>query len=116
LLEKPAKKHFSEYRDWVAVNLLLGTGCRRRTLVNIKVSDIDFQNNVITFRITKNKSTQIIPLSQTLVAILKEYINARKGTEDDYLICNAFGGKMDEDGLTHEIHKYNLRHKVTCLQ
>lgn len=113
LLVKPPKKLFSEYRNWIAVNVLLGTGCRRHTLLNIKVGDVDFQNNTIILRVTKSRNAQIIPLSHTLAIILKEYINARKVREDDYLICNAFGGQMIQNGFTHEIFKYNRRHGVT---
>jgi len=112
LLVKPSKRDFSNYRNWVAINVLIGTGCRRRTLVNIKVSDIDFMNNFLSLRITKSRNAQINPLSQTLASVLKEYVNARKAKPDDYLICNAFGGQMLENGLTHEIQKYNWKRGV----
>ena len=38
LLKAPDKKtcSFAEYRNWVIVNFLLGTGCRASTLVNLK--------------------------------------------------------------------------------
>jgi integrase/recombinase XerD len=107
LLVQPSKKRFCEYRNWVAINILIGTGCRRRSLLNIKIQDLDLFNQHITFRVTKNKYALIVPMSDTLSCILKEYVKARKAQPDDYLICNAFGEKMKDNGFTHEIEKYN---------
>lgn len=112
LLIPPSKKHFCEYRNWVAINILIGTGCRRRSLLNLKIQDVDLINQHIIFRVTKSKKALIVPVSDTLACILKQYIKARKAAQDDYLICNAFGDKMKENGFTHEIEKYNKNRGV----
>ena len=43
LLKKPNTRtcKFSEYRNWVIINLLLNNGCRAATIRNIKIKDLD---------------------------------------------------------------------------
>ena len=93
LLKKPDVKKvgFAEYRNWVIVNYLLGTGNRLRTLVNLKWADVDFQNDLIRLTTVKNRKQQMIPLSSTLKTILKEYRVYRKGDTDDYVFCSQYG-------------------------
>jgi integrase/recombinase XerD len=47
LLQKPniKKCKFVEYQSWVMTNFLFCTGIRQRSLMNIQVKDIDFDNN-----------------------------------------------------------------------
>ena len=65
---------FSEYRNWVIINLLLNNGCRAATIRNIKIKDLDLENRVIYLQHTKNKRSQVIPLCESLcIKYVKEY-------------------------------------------
>ncbi len=114
LLKKPNLKkcRFSEYRNWVIVNYLLGTGQRRNTVTNLKIGDLDLENKLVRLRVTKNKRESILPLTETLVMILEEYLSYRGGELDDYLFCAQDGGKLSNNGLTNVIEKYNHRRGV----
>jgi integrase/recombinase XerD len=121
LLVKPNLKkcQFTDYRDWVIINLLLGTGMRIRTLLNLKAEDIDIENQVIKYKITKNRKQQIVPISRTLINVLSEYIQVRlqNGTEEDWLFCSRYGEKLTSNALQHSLRKYNQRRgvmKVGC--
>lgn len=76
LLTKPDMKkcRFSEYRNWVIYNFLLATGSRLSTLVELRVEDLDFENDLIAYRYTKNRKRQVVPMSSKLKLILQEYI------------------------------------------
>jgi len=52
LLEKPniSKTTFATYRNYCMVCFLVGTGIRRNTLVNLKIGDLDFNNELIALR------------------------------------------------------------------
>ena len=67
LLKKPNLKKcsFTEYQCWVMTNFLFSTAVRQRSLMNIKVKDIDFDNNVVYVNVTKNRKPLIVPLNQT---------------------------------------------------
>lgn len=93
ILDKPDIKKctFAEYRNWVLCNYFLATGNRLNSVVNIKIKDIDFDNNLVTLTETKNKNEQIIPITTHLNNILKEYLTYRKGEPDDYFFVNING-------------------------
>lgn len=114
LLKKPNMRtcNFAEYRSWVIINLLLNNGCRAASVRNIKNKDVDLSSQVIYLRHTKNKKTQVIPLSSLLAAILSEYMRIRGGSDDDYLFSNIQGEQMTENNLKLSIAKYNKRRGV----
>ncbi len=109
LLKKPdlRKCPFSEYRNWVIINLLMNSGCRAATIRNIKIKDVDLAGGICYFRHTKNKRPQISPLCNEMRAILKEYLKIRKGNSDDYLFPNEFNNEMSENCLSSAILRYN---------
>ena len=114
LLRKPntRKCDFPEYRNWVTVNLLLNNGCRAATIRNIKIRDVDLENQVIYLRHTKNKKAQVIPLCEALCSVLREYLKVRGGEMDDYLFPNENGTQLTENGLRCSIASYNRRRGV----
>ena len=114
LLAKPdiKKCDFSDYRNWVISNYLLGTGNRLGTICELKISDIDFQNHEITLKKVKNRRQYIIPLSVRLEKILLDYLLYRKGEPDDYLFCNRFGDKLKKSTLATAIKRYNRERGV----
>lgn len=109
LLKKPnlRKCVFSEYRNWVIINLLLNSGCRAATIRNIKISDVDLEGGFIYFRHTKSKKAQVSPLCSEMRVILQEYLKIRKGEEDKYLFPNEFNEQMSENCLVSAIQRYN---------
>ena len=115
LLKKPdlKKESFAVYRTWVIVCYLLGTGNRSRTLVNVKIGDIDFINREIKLKKVKNKKQYTIPLSRTLEKALLEYLEYRKGTEDDYLFCNQYGEQLSQEAVISSIKRFNNSRGVT---
>ena len=57
--------------------------CVFRSLVNIKIRDVDFDNGVVYVNTTKNRKPLIIPLNEDIVKILQEYLQYRGGVADD---------------------------------
>ena len=114
LLQKPNLKKcdFSEYRNWAITCYLLATGNRLGTVCELKNKDIDFDSNVIHLRKVKTRRAYTIPLSQALEKILVEYMQYRKGEEDDYLFCNKYGDKLKESSLNTAVYRYNRRRGV----
>lgn len=114
LLERPDVNtcSFSTYKTWVFENYLLGTGNRISTALGVKIEDIDFEGGMITLRRTKNRKQQIIPLSNTLGDVLREYLMIRGGNPDDYLFCNEYGGQACCRTYQNLVRRYNIRHSV----
>ena len=115
LLQKPniKKCSFTEYQSWVMTNFLFSTGVRQRSLINIKVKDVDFDNNVVYVNITKNRKPLLIPINQTMAHILNEYLKYRKhNNKEDFLFCNVFGEQLVKSTCYHMLYEYNKRRGV----
>ena len=80
LLKKPNLKQcgFTEYKMWVITNFLLSTGVRQKSLLSIKIKDLDFDSDVVRIHHTKNRKALIIPLNTDIKKILQEYLRKLK--------------------------------------
>lgn len=114
LLKKPnlRKCTFTEYKCWVLINYLMGTGNRLGTILSIKIEDIDFNSSTIVLRKTKQRKQQIVPLTAGLSSILREYVRIRGGGQDDFLFCSARGVKADERTVQQQIAAYNHKRGI----
>jgi len=54
--------------------IYIKVGLRRTELININIEDIDFNNNRMIIRKTKNKDVKIINMDDNLIQILKDYL------------------------------------------
>lgn len=110
-LKKPDIKStsFREFRTWAIINTLVTTGIRLKTVSNIKICDLVFENCLLKLSTLKNKKVQLLPMSKALVPVLKEYLKFRKGTGDDYLFCSETGTKLYENSICHDIAAYKHR-------
>lgn len=114
LLKKPNKKKctFAEFRTWVLENFLVATGVRSRSARNVKIEDLDFENDLIYIDTVKNRKPLVIPMSIALKKVLIEYLAIRKGSSEDYVFCNLEGKQLTKDALNNIISKYNKQRGV----
>ena len=115
LLEKPniRKCSFAELRTWALICFLTGTGCRIGTALNVRIADIDFESGLIQFCKTKNRKSQVIPLSSALSVVLREYLRFRNGQGDDYLFCTECGEQATVSGIQSAVKRYNRSRGVS---
>lgn len=115
LLARPNKKQctFREYQGWVMANFLFSTGVRQRSLINIQIRDVDFDNAILTVRVTKNRKILVIPLNHTMLGILREYLRHRQHkSPDDWLFCNVFGQQLVRNTCYRLMYDYNKNRGV----
>lgn len=114
LLKKPNKKKctFAEFRTWALENFLVATGVRSRSARNVKIEDLDFENDLIYIDTVKNRKPLVIPMSTALKKVLIEYLAIRKGSSEDYVFCNLEGKQLTKDALNNIISKYNKQRGV----
>lgn len=114
LLKKPNLKKcgFEEYRNYVIVSYLVGTGQRANTVINVKIKDLDLNCGLVRLKVLKNRRMTTLPLTNSLVYILEEYLKYRKGNEEDYLFCTNTGEQFKRNGFYCAIKKYNLSRHV----
>jgi integrase/recombinase XerD len=110
LLKKPDlnKCTFVNYRDYVIINFFMSTAIRLNSLINVKIKDVDFENEVVYVNVTKNRKPLIIPLNKTIIKILKEYMKIRQyKNNEEYLFCTAYNKQLCKRTLNGSLNKYN---------
>lgn len=116
LLVKPDVRCYTEYRNWVIINLLLATGARENTILNIKIGDVDLEEGYIIFNTTKAHKVARLGLERKMRNILAEFIaNWRTGgdlDDNDYLFANEYDEQLTRGGLCTAISNYNRRRGV----
>ena len=121
LQKRPNKDDdFTEYRNWVMVNFFLGTGARISTVINVKISDVDFESNLIYLNRQKGGKKNAIPIHSELKPILREYINSKLCDENgeynsEYLFPSSYiedTKPLTRQGAYHAIASYNLSRGV----
>jgi integrase/recombinase XerD len=115
LLKKPNIKRcsFSEYQCWVMTNFLFSTAVRQRSLMHIRIKDIDFDNCMVHVTVTKNRKILLVPFNQTLKNIIIEFLKYRQHkSEEDFLFCNVFGQQLVKSTCYHMLYEYNKRRGV----
>lgn len=92
--------YLSTIRNWQGFNyrketfslifqLLIFTGARKSEILNIRISDVDFKNNLIYINHGKNDIQRKIPISKELSIKLNEYRDLMPyQTEEDYFFSN----------------------------
>lgn len=114
LLQKPDLRTclVGDYRSFATVSFLIGTGCRSTTLLNVRVKDIDFEEDMILFAHMKTKRQANVPLSKSLKVVLKEYIENLNLNKEDILFPKLDGTQMSYDTLHQNLVNYFKHCKV----
>jgi integrase/recombinase XerD len=60
----------------IVLTLIYSAGLRGQEVINLKLSDVDFERKTIHIRQSKYKKDRIVPLSPTMAIGLKKYIGA----------------------------------------
>ena len=105
LLEIPSKNNFVAYRNYVMINFFIGTGARLSSVANVKIQDIDFSSNSITFNTSKNRESYRIPLAKHLADILADYI-AILPTGTEFLFTKKDGTQLSNIAIQQSLRKY----------
>ncbi len=111
LTRKPDIDDFVAFRDYNIIVLLLSTGARTNTILNLHIFDVDLDEGYIIFNTTKAKKVVRVGLERKAQRDLGEYISYWRSGEgirpDDYLFCNSYGEKLSRSGLSKTIASYN---------
>lgn len=81
-IESLLKVAKSGYRECLAISA--HTGCRIGESRLLTAPQINLANNCITFFATKTKSERVVPIAETLLPILEEYIKGKQGKLFDF--------------------------------
>ena len=111
---------FTELRNYVMVMVLIETGVRRTSLVNIKIQDVDLERNQIQITKSKNKAVYCVRVTASVSDLLRKYLMVRapynSGVQGyDMLFCDEFQRPLTPDGLSTIMDKYLTKRGIRCI-
>lgn len=113
LLRKPESDRWTEWRIWAAINTFVATGIRANTLVNIRIKDVDFDQNTIFLQKLKSRRQMFVPMSKALKDVLILYLKLWDWDGEDYLFPTGNNTQLNVHSLQSLVRHYNLSRKVT---
>ena len=106
----------------VVLTLIYSAGLRGQEVINLKISDVDFERKVIHIRQSKNKRDRIVPLAASMAVGLKKYLSAENphiwlfnGKEPDgrYSVRGlswVMRENLKKTSITKDVSLHSLRH------
>ena len=80
------------------LSLIYACGLRRSELLNLKINQVDSNRNLLIIKQSRGKKDRIIPLSDKMLKMLREYYKIHKPKE--FLFEGQSGGKYSEKSLS----------------
>lgn len=110
LINQQSQNHdYESYRDLLIILLFYTLGLRRKELINLTITSIDFQNNTIKV-LGKGDKYRILPLPSELRNALHEYLRLKNEVNFEqssgYLFVTSKGVKLYENFVYRLIKKY----------
>lgn len=101
----------SNIKHKAMLSLIYSCGLRRSELLNLKLSDIDSKRGLIIVRQAKGKKDRIVPLSEKILVLLRDYFVAFK--PKDWLFEGQSGvGQYDERSLASVLKQALEKSKI----
>lgn len=105
------RKHTpTEFRNYIYFRLALDTGLRLNELINIKVKNIDLENNLIEVTVTKTDKDRVVVFSSKTKILLTTFIYAYVD-DNKYLFFNFKNGKKLSKSTIHSM-TFSLKKKL----
>lgn len=120
LINSLSEKDFLDMRNKLIFELGYGCGLRVEELVNLKVSQINFQTNTIRV-IGKGNKERIVPFGKKLRDLLKKYLEIRnqilrkKSQNHGFLLVNFKGDKITDRGVRYLVKKIGKAYEMEWL-
>ncbi|WP_373533057.1 tyrosine-type recombinase/integrase [Vampirovibrio sp.] len=98
--------------EHLLVTLLSQTGLRVNEAANLKLDDIDFDKQSLAVRLAKWGKTRRVGLQSKVIEALQGYLVYRHKTEEDWLLINRHGNRMDRYGIRNRLDRLGQRAQV----
>lgn len=117
ILSAPDVSNLLELRDKAILELLYSSGLRVSELLNLKISDLFFDDEVI--RVTgKGDKQRIVPIGSSAIKWITNYLKEsriyleKKSKSKNYIFLNKRGTMLSRMGIWKIVRKYTERAKI----
>ena len=126
MIETYEVTNFLDARNKVIIDFMYSTACRVSELTDVKISDVDFDDNFVKLQ-GKGSKQRIVPIGSELKINLCSYLKIRKelDTDESLLFLSRNKKKLDrtavfrvikktalKTGINASIHPHTLRHSA----
>lgn len=94
-------------RDYTLVSLMYDSAVRVSEIINVKVNDLNLENNPSIMVYGKGKKYRTIPITNNTKDLLLKYINLEKLNNFSYLFTGNKKDKATAKMISHVIEKYS---------
>ncbi|TLS48852.1 integrase [Paenibacillus antri] len=116
LFSQPDRSTFTGYRNYIMMLVLFDTGIRLKELTNLRVTDIDFEEQTIRILQGKGRKHRIVPIQRTCVLQLNHYLQERGKLEHDRLWVNLDNQPFEDSGIRVMISRYCKAAEIQGVQ
>ncbi len=100
----------------VCIGLIYSSGLRISELINLKISDIDFQRMVLKVNFGKGRKDRYVPIAQVLLPMLKNYLETYRPQHyfvEGHVLGDTYSAASIRKFLKYNCYKANIYKKVT---
>ncbi len=107
------------FRDRVMLEVFWATGMRLGEAIGLHVSDVRFEEGLITLRAPKGRKDRSIPIGEGALAWLREYLenvrphlvkdDSKTGSAPSHLFLSRFGRRLDHSSVFYKLQSYQRR-------
>ncbi|WP_088226124.1 tyrosine-type recombinase/integrase [Desulfosporosinus sp. FKB] len=114
LLKQPDKSRHAGYRDYCMMLMLLSTGMRISECLNLTISDVDFKNNRILIRESKNRTPRIVGMAKKIKPELQRFIRLclSNAKPFDFLFQNHDSKKLADNTIQANFREYGKQANI----
>lgn len=114
LLDAPNLRKYSDFRDYVILNLLVDGMLRIEEALTIRKKDIDFSSGSISLRkeIVKTRKARIVPITKSTAKLLQELIRETEEFDSEYVFLSNYGERLTPNNFRQRLKKYAKRANI----
>lgn len=112
LLRQPDQTTFTGLRDYTMLLVLFETGVRVKELANVKIDDINFEDNTLRIRDPKGLKERLVPFQTTVKKYLRKYLQVRGNLEHDYVFVTLDNTPISVRAFQNNMAKYGRQANI----
>lgn len=128
LLRSLNKGLYSEFREYVVINVLLDSFGRINEVLSLKKEDVDFEAQSIMFTNTKSGKIRIVPVTKKTIKLIQELNMESEDFNSEYVFLTNHGNPLKPDtfrkhfreitkrlDINKKIHPHLFRHTASAI-
>ncbi|GIP53103.1 tyrosine-type recombinase/integrase [Paenibacillus vini] len=108
LLDAPNQRKYSEFRDYVVLNLLIDGMLRVDEALTLRRENVDPSTCSVFLRrdITKTRKSRIVPITKRTLKLITELMRETVEFSSDYVFLSNYGERLTPNHFRHQLKKY----------